>query len=212
MAIHSSVLAWRIPGTAEPGGLPSMGSHRVGHDWSNLAAAAAVPHLAWEQAEEMQVLATGCFPHMSPGEVPGGVGRAQQCPLQPMCPDCTWALVHDYTSLALSNQNQRQSIQIWGPWRPVFSRDELQNLNLRLVLIPTQLQPLESRIKSIPHNFAQMEMLLCDVNHICINLIFLCLRKSLISKAVPSFYQVSLSPLPSMNVNAGSRNATGQRY
>ena len=40
MATHSSVLAWRIPGTAEPGGLPSMGSHRVGHDWSNLAAVA----------------------------------------------------------------------------------------------------------------------------------------------------------------------------
>ena len=32
MANHSSVLAWRIPGTAEPGGLPSLGSHRVGHD------------------------------------------------------------------------------------------------------------------------------------------------------------------------------------
>ena len=32
MATHSSVLAWRIPGTAEPGGLPSMGLHRVGHD------------------------------------------------------------------------------------------------------------------------------------------------------------------------------------
>ena len=41
MATPSSVLAWRIPGTGEPGGLPSMGSHRVGHDWSNLAAAAA---------------------------------------------------------------------------------------------------------------------------------------------------------------------------
>ena len=41
MAIHSSVLAWRIPGTAEPAGLPSMGSHRVGHDLSDLAAAAA---------------------------------------------------------------------------------------------------------------------------------------------------------------------------
>ena len=40
MVTHSSVLAWRIPGTAEPGGLPSMGSHRVGHDWSDLAAAA----------------------------------------------------------------------------------------------------------------------------------------------------------------------------
>ena len=41
MAVHSSVLAWRIPGTGEPGGLPSMGSHRVGHDYSDLAAAAA---------------------------------------------------------------------------------------------------------------------------------------------------------------------------
>ena len=39
MATHSSVLAWRIPGTGEPGGLPPMGSHRVGHDWSDLAAA-----------------------------------------------------------------------------------------------------------------------------------------------------------------------------
>ena len=44
MATHSSVLAWRIPGTGEPGGLPSMGSHRVGYDWSDLAAAAAYPH------------------------------------------------------------------------------------------------------------------------------------------------------------------------
>ena len=41
MATHSSVLAWRIPGTAEPGVLPSMGLHRVGHDRSDLAAAAA---------------------------------------------------------------------------------------------------------------------------------------------------------------------------
>ena len=41
MATHSSVLAWRIPGTGVPGEMPSMGSHRVGHDWSDLAAAAA---------------------------------------------------------------------------------------------------------------------------------------------------------------------------
>ena len=39
MANHSSVLAWRIPGTGQVGGLPSMGSHRVGHDRSDLAAA-----------------------------------------------------------------------------------------------------------------------------------------------------------------------------
>ena len=47
MATHSSVLAWRIPGTGAPGGLPSMGSHRVGHDWSDLAAA------AWKTNGEM---------------------------------------------------------------------------------------------------------------------------------------------------------------
>ena len=40
MATHSSILAWRIPGMGEPGGLPSLGSHRFGHDWSDLAAAA----------------------------------------------------------------------------------------------------------------------------------------------------------------------------
>ena len=42
MATHSSVLAWRIPGMGEPGGLLSMGSHRVGHDWSDLAVSAFI--------------------------------------------------------------------------------------------------------------------------------------------------------------------------
>ena len=42
VATHSSVLAWRIPGTEEPSGLPSMGSHRVGHDCSDLAVAALI--------------------------------------------------------------------------------------------------------------------------------------------------------------------------
>ena len=46
MAPHSSTLAWKIPWMEEPGGLPSMGSHRVGHDWRNLAAAAAAVCLA----------------------------------------------------------------------------------------------------------------------------------------------------------------------
>jgi len=45
MATHSSVLAWRIPGTGEPGGLLSMGSYRVGHNWSDLAVAAAKQYL-----------------------------------------------------------------------------------------------------------------------------------------------------------------------
>ena len=51
MATHSSVLAWRIPGTGEPGGLPSMGSHRVGHSWSDLAAAFQVNHLSTDLLE-----------------------------------------------------------------------------------------------------------------------------------------------------------------
>ena len=42
MATHSSTLAWKISGTEEPSGLPSVGLHRVGHNWSDLAAAAAV--------------------------------------------------------------------------------------------------------------------------------------------------------------------------
>ena len=44
MATHSSVLAWRIPGMGEPGGLPPMGLHRVGHDWSDLALALESKH------------------------------------------------------------------------------------------------------------------------------------------------------------------------
>ena len=49
MATHSSVLAWRIPGMGGSGGLQSMGSHRVGQDWSDLAAAAAAQHIVHTQ-------------------------------------------------------------------------------------------------------------------------------------------------------------------
>ena len=47
LATHSSVLAWRIPGMGEPSGLPSMGSHRVGHDWSDFAAAYVNRYVFW---------------------------------------------------------------------------------------------------------------------------------------------------------------------
>ena len=53
MATHSSVLAWRIPGTGEPGGLTSMGSHRVGQDWSDLAAAAAAAIIADQNKDSL---------------------------------------------------------------------------------------------------------------------------------------------------------------
>ena len=55
---HSSVLAWRIPGTGEPGGLPSMGLHRVRYDWSDLAAAA----VAAASAPVLPLCIQGWFP------------------------------------------------------------------------------------------------------------------------------------------------------
>ena len=71
MATHSSVLAWRIPGTEEPGGLPSIGSHRVGHDSGDLAAAAAAAAaahsylrfftLAFLSAWNILLYLCGCF-------------------------------------------------------------------------------------------------------------------------------------------------------
>ena len=56
MATHSSVLAWRIPGMGEPGGLPSMGSHRVGHDWSDLAVACVYGFATVHTCECLHVL------------------------------------------------------------------------------------------------------------------------------------------------------------
>ena len=74
MATHSSVLAWRIPRTVEPTGLPSMGSHRVGHDWSDLAAAAAIYSLieGWYWRRKWQFT-----PIFLPGELHGGCKRIQ---------------------------------------------------------------------------------------------------------------------------------------
>ena len=66
MATRSSVLVWRIPGTEEPDGLLSMGSHRFGHDWSDLAAAAAAAaadHTGLQKARERK----------SMGEITGGL-------------------------------------------------------------------------------------------------------------------------------------------
>ena len=64
MATHSSVLAWRIPGTGEPGGLPSIGLHRVGHDLSDLAAAAAEKRrtsFALKKGEKIQKIPLAIF-------------------------------------------------------------------------------------------------------------------------------------------------------
>ena len=60
MATHSSVLAWRIPGTGEHGELPSMGLHRVGHDWSNLAAAGGLKRKGLKGSKTEKQLVGSC--------------------------------------------------------------------------------------------------------------------------------------------------------
>ena len=55
MATHSIVLAWRIPGIGEPGGLPSMGSHRVRHNWSDLAAVASATSFGLESLHYLKM-------------------------------------------------------------------------------------------------------------------------------------------------------------
>ena len=71
MATHFSVLAWGIPGTGEPGGLPSMGSHRVRHNWSNLAAAACSQITDWETMGEWWGLWELETPELTPVMGPG---------------------------------------------------------------------------------------------------------------------------------------------
>ena len=61
MATHSSILAWRVPWTEEPGGLLSMGSHRVGHDWSDLAAAAAAISYSRESSQPRDRTHVSCI-------------------------------------------------------------------------------------------------------------------------------------------------------
>ena len=93
MATHSSVLAWRIPGTGEPGGLLSMGSHRVGLDWSDLAAAAAL---------------CGCHNyHKLSGWEPHRFVVSQMCKLESEIkvsagPHFLWNLKRKYCSLPIS--------------------------------------------------------------------------------------------------------------
>ena len=94
MATHSSVLAWRIPGTREPGGLPSMGLHRVRHDWSDLAVAVGRATLLCVRFSSVQfslsVVSYPLWPHglqharpLCPSPTPGVYSNS--CPLSRRC-------------------------------------------------------------------------------------------------------------------------------
>ena len=81
MTTHSSVLAWRIPGSGEPGGLLSMGSHRVRHNWSDLAAGAALhPHGAGGGTGRKVFKWAGARLGEGPRKGPPGAGRREAAP------------------------------------------------------------------------------------------------------------------------------------
>ena len=113
MAPHSSILSWRIPGTGEPGKLPSMGLHRVTHDWSDLAAAAATA---------MRFLSSGWMELVSQHCVSSG--SCSLCCLMEFHPTCTYS-----SYIVFSNRLKRISILISGT---VFPR-----ISSSLVLCPT---------------------------------------------------------------------------
>ena len=128
MTTHSGVLAWRIPGTAEPGRLPSMGSHRVGHDWSDLAAAAAAEGYGnqhWPRHSNILAWRTS-LPDR----------EAWQATVYRVTKRCTWPKwpwVHRrkaFLSMAALPQwelNVRvgQLLGLWGPWWRQVCRDTL---------------------------------------------------------------------------------------
>ena len=115
MATHSSILAWGIPGKEEPGGLPSMGSHRIRHNWSDLTAAAACPLSHWcHPTISSPVLpflsclqsfpASGCFP-VSQLFAPGG---------QRIGPS---------VSASVLSMNIQGWFHLWLVWSPCCPRD-----------------------------------------------------------------------------------------
>ena len=101
--LHPSILAWRIPRTEAPGRLPSVGSHRVGHDWGDLAAAAAACYTIYPGSTSGKEPACQCRRHkrhrFDPwvGKIPGGGhGNPLQysCLENPMDRGAWWATVH----------------------------------------------------------------------------------------------------------------------
>ena len=93
MATHSSILAWRIPWTVEPGGLPSLGSYRVGHDWSNLAVAAAGLRVPWLPL--FALLSCGPKPPSGGSVLWGQGGRAAYRVMSVLSPGPPWLLTQE---------------------------------------------------------------------------------------------------------------------
>ena len=106
MATHSSVLAWRIPWMGEPGGLPSLGSYRVGHDWSGLAAAAQ-DHKKLHTTEQLSMHAPICT---EPGEELKKIYRCYVVILLEKVEKPIWNVELHYQKQSKRNQNILEDI------------------------------------------------------------------------------------------------------
>ena len=106
MATHSSVLAWRIPGMGESGGLPSMGLHRVGHDWTDLAAAAAA-RMLWRTRAGIS----------RPKRWKRAAVGADRWGLGSWCPKSFFWWVRGTEKLIAANLWAASKTGIWKPWK-----------------------------------------------------------------------------------------------
>ena len=110
MATHSSVLAWRIPGMGEPGGLPSMESHRVRHAWSNLVAAAATSGRHYKKGNYRPIfiissVVQSCLTLCNPGD----------------CSTPGFPVHHQLPELAQTHVRWcSDAVQYLIPWRPLL--------------------------------------------------------------------------------------------
>ena len=159
MATHSSVLAWSIPGMREPGRLPSMGSHRVRHDWSNLAAAACSQITDWETMGEWQGLWELETPELTPMMGAGGTrwtsGTAAGFRLSSPRPDhfysiflsagqfCSLVHIHWWWSELRCSRNMK------SPLTQVTARAEIWSTNGHHIQEGDGMRPITSPMKQL---------------------------------------------------------------
>ena len=137
MATHSSTLAWRIPGMVEPGGLPSMGSHRVGHDWSDIAGAAAERNwaLSWNflsfayKIQSLNPVISDDAPHL----------------LRPFSPSPPWLSPH-LLSPGLLPCGLQASLTLRGYFPPQYS---LHSLAAGMIFLKQELRPVLSCLRAL---------------------------------------------------------------
>ena len=134
MATHSSVFAWRIPGMGEPGGLPSTGSHRVGHDWSDLAAAAAEFTVRGLRTQKSHFLTSNLQVST--------IILTRQCQLKSLQEEHMYMQIFS-TSLKWSESCSVLSDSLWphglcSPWNSPGQNSRVGSLSLLHGIFPTQ--------------------------------------------------------------------------